>query len=216
MSDDTRNPAEDPDAAAEASLQEGIAVDPAQEAATEAADTVAAQFAAEKERLEAEVAALKDKFLRAFAEADNVRRRAEREVADAKVYGITGFARDVVTVADDFERALSTIDAEAREKAEGTLKTLLEGIDLTARALTQTLSKHGVARIEAEGAKFDPNLHQAMFEVPNPEVPSGTVVQVIQPGYTIGGRVLRPALVGVSKGGPKAAAPSEPGTAESK
>ncbi|MCJ8144452.1 nucleotide exchange factor GrpE [Ancylobacter sp. A5.8] len=216
MSDDTRNPAEDPDAAAEASLQEGIAVDPAQEAAAEATETVAAQFAAEKERLEAEVAALKDKFLRAFAEADNVRRRAEREVADAKVYGITGFARDVVTVADDFERALSTIDPEAREKADGTLKTLLEGIDLTARALTQTLSKHGVARIEAEGAKFDPNLHQAMFEVPNTELPSGTVVQVIQSGYTIGGRVLRPALVGVSKGGPKVASPSDSGTAETK
>jgi hypothetical protein len=134
-----------------------------------------------------------------------VRRRAEREVADAKLYGITNFARDVLTVADDFERALGSVDAQARASAEGTLKTLLDGIDLTARALTQTLTKHGVARIEAEGAKFDPNLHQAMFEVPNPDVPSGTVVQVVQPGYTIGGRVLRPALVGVAKGGPKAA-----------
>lgn len=195
MSDDTRNPAEEADIAAK---------ETASEKTEPTAEDAIAALLAEKERLDAEVASLKDKFLRAFAEADNVRRRAEREVADAKVYGITNFARDVLTVADDFERALGAIDAEARDKAEGTLKTVLDGIDLTARALTQTLTKHGVARIEAEGAKFDPNLHQAMFEVPNPEVPSGTVVQVVQPGYTIGGRVLRPALVGVAKGGPKA------------
>jgi len=193
MSDDARNPAEQPDAAVNAAVEEN------------AASADVNQLLADKERLESEVATLKDKFLRAFAEADNVRRRAEREVADAKVYGITGFARDILTVADDFERALGTIDAEARANADGALKTLLDGLELSARALNQTLSKHGVARIEAEGAKFDPNLHQAMFEVPNPEVPSGTVVQVIQAGYTIGGRVLRPAMVGVSKGGPKVA-----------
>ncbi|WP_029351700.1 nucleotide exchange factor GrpE [Bosea sp. 117] len=202
MSEDNRKRADENDAAAHAPQASEPA---AQAGAVDAEDTIAVQLAAEKERLEAEVASLKDKFLRAFAEADNVRRRAEREVADAKVYGITNFARDVLNVADDFERALGTIDAEARAKAEGTLKTLLEGIDLTARALTQTLGKHGVARIEAEGAKFDPNLHQAMFEVPDAKVPAGTVVQVVQPGYTIGGRVLRPALVGISKGGPKVA-----------
>lgn len=204
MSDENRNPADQPDMAAQTP---GV-----EDGAPAAADDLAAQFAAEKERLEAEIATLKDKFLRAFAEADNVRRRAEREVADAKVYGITGFARDILTVADDFERALGAIDAEAREKAEGTLKTLLDGIDLTGRALTQTLGKHGVSRIEAEGTKFDPNQHQAMFEVPNADVPSGTVVQVIQPGYKLGERVLRPALVGVSKGGPKAAPAEAPGT----
>lgn len=195
MSDDTRKPAEETDIAEDAAANSNGAPTPE--------DAIAALIA-EKERLDAEVASMKDKALRALAESDNVRRRAEREIADAKVYGITGFARDVLTVADDFERALSAIDAEAREKAEGTLKTVLDGIDLTARALAQTLSKHGVAKIEAEGAKFDPNLHQAMFEVPNPDLPSGTVVQVVQPGYTIGGRVLRPALVGVAKGGPKA------------
>lgn len=199
MSDNTRNLAEDPDAGAEASIVEGVTAEPTAE------EALVAAFAAEKERLEAEIATLKDKFLRAYAETDNVRRRAEREVADAKVYGIAGFARDVLSVADDFERALSALDEEARAGAEGTLKTLLDGIDLTSRALTQTLTKHGVAKIEAEGAKFDPNLHQAMFEVPNAEIPAGTVVQVIQPGYTIGSRVLRPAMVGVSKGGPKAA-----------
>lgn len=205
MSDENRKPADQPDVSDEARAAENDAL-----AAT---DDLAAHFAAEKDRLEGEIATLKDKFLRAFAEADNVRRRAEREVADAKVYGITGFARDILTVADDFERALGAVDAEAREKAEGVLKTVLDGIDITARALTQTLSKHGVSRIEAEGAKFDPNLHQAMFEVPNTELPSGTVVQVIQPGYKIGERVLRPALVGVSKGGPKAA-PAETPAAE--
>lgn len=194
MSDDTRNPAEEADIAATEAASEKTELTPE--------DAISALLA-EKERLDIEVASLKDKFLRAFAEADNVRRRAEREVADAKVYGITNFARDVLTVADDFERALGAVVAEEREKAEGTLKTVLDGIDLTARALTQTLTKHGIAKIDAEGAKFDPNLHQAMFEVPNPEVPSGTVVQVVQPGYTIGGRVLRPALVGVAKGGPK-------------
>lgn len=204
MSDENRTPADQPETADQTVGAEHGAAAP---------DDLAAQFAAEKERLEAEIASLKDKFLRAFAEADNVRRRAEREVADAKVYGITGFARDILNVADDFERALGAVDAEAREKAEGALKTVLDGIDITARALTQTLSKHGVARIEAEGSKFDPNLHQAMFEVPNAELPSGTVVQVIQPGYKIGERVLRPALVGVSKGGPKAA-PAETPAAE--
>lgn len=196
MSDDTRNPAEEADIAA---------TEAASEKTEPTAEDAVGALLAEKERLDGEVASLKDKFLRAFAEADNVRRRAEREVADAKVYGIANFARDLLVVVDDFERALGSVDAEARETAEGTLKTVLEGVDLTARALTQTLTKHGVARIEAEGAKFDPNLHQAMFEVPNPQVPSGTVVQVVQPGYTIGGRVLRPALVGVAKGGPKPA-----------
>ncbi|WP_371348313.1 nucleotide exchange factor GrpE [Ancylobacter sp. IITR112] len=202
MSDENRTPADQPET--------GDQTVGAEAGAAAAPDDLAAAFAAEKEQLEAEIAALKDKFLRAFAEADNVRRRAEREVADAKVYGITGFARDILTVADDFERALGAIDAEARARADGTLKTLLEGIDLTSRALLQALSKHGVARIEAEGARFDPNMHQAMFEVPNTEVPSGTVVQVIQPGYKLGERVLRPALVGVSKGGPKAAPAEAP------
>ena len=196
MTEDNRKPAD---------ASDEVAATPSEETVGAGEITGEDAFAAERERHEAEVAALKDKFLRAFAEADNVRRRAEREVADAKVYGITSFARDVLSLADDFERALGAIDTDARANAEGTLKTVLDGIELTARSLNQTLTKHGVARIQAEGSRFDPNLHQAMFEVPNAEVPSGTVVQVIQPGYTIGGRVLRPALVGVSKGGPKAA-----------
>lgn len=164
---------------------------------------------AEKERLEAEIGALKDKYLRAFAEAENVRRRADREIADAKVYGIASFARDMLTVADDLSRALAAVDDETKAQAEGPVKALLEGIEITERGLAQALEKHKIRRIEPRGEKFDPNLHQAMFEVPDPSVPSGTVVQVVQAGYVIGERVLRPALVGVARGGPKAEAATE-------
>ncbi|MFG1464022.1 nucleotide exchange factor GrpE [Xanthobacter sp. DSM 24535] len=163
-------------------------------------------FQAEKQRLEAEVANLKDKFLRAYAEAENIRRRAEKEVTDAKTYGIASFARDVLNVADDLARALGAVEAEAKEKAEGAFKALLDGLELTERSLHKGLEKHGIRKVEPVGEKFDPNLHQAMFEVPDASVPNGTVVQVVQSGYVIGDRVLRPAMVGVSRGGPKAAA----------
>ncbi|MGE4372118.1 MAG: nucleotide exchange factor GrpE [Xanthobacter sp.] len=171
----------------------------------------AASAEAERGRLEEEVASLKDKCLRALAEVENVRRRATREVADAKTYGVASFARDVLTVADDLARALSAVDDEAKTHAEGPLKGLIEGIELTERGLGKALEKQGVIRIDPKGEKFDPNKHQAMFEVPDPSVPSGTVVQVVQAGYLIGERVLRPAMVGVSRGGPKAeAAPAAP------
>ncbi|WP_043879729.1 nucleotide exchange factor GrpE [Azorhizobium caulinodans] len=177
----------------------------------EAEETAAESPVSEKERLEGEVAAFKDKYLRAFAEAENIRRRADREIADAKVYGIASFARDVLNVADDLARALATVDAETKANAEGALKGLIDGIELTERGLLKNLEKHGVRKVEPVGEKFDPNLHQAMFEVPDPSVAAGTVVQVVQSGYVIGDRVLRPALVGVARGGPKAppAAPSE-------
>jgi len=161
--------------------------------------------AVEIARLEAEVALMKDKYLRAFAEAENVRRRADREVADAKTYGVASFARDMLTVADDLSRALSTVDDAAKAGAEGGFKALLEGLELTQRSLERSLEKHGIRRIEPKGEKFDPNLHQAMFEVPDASVPTGTVVQVVQAGYVIGERVLRPAMVGVARGGPKEA-----------
>lgn len=176
----------------------------APEAAAEAPP--ASDAASEIHRLEAEVSAMKDKYLRAFAEAENVRRRAEREIADTKTYGISAFARDMLTVADDLSRAVGTVDEETRAKADGALKGLLDGLDLTQRGLERLLEKHGVRRIEPKGEKFDPNLHQAMFEVPDASVPNGTVVQVVQAGYVIGDRVLRPAMVGVSRGGPKAEA----------
>ena len=159
--------------------------------------------------LEAEKQDLRDKLLRTLADMENLRRRTEREVADARAYAVTNFARDMLNVADNVRRALENVPAEARSAAEGPLKALVEGIELTERDLLKTLERHGVKRLEPEGQKFDPNLHQAMFEVPNPDVPTGTVVQVVQSGYVIGERVLRPALVGVAKGGPKAAPAGE-------
>lgn len=178
------------------------------EALATADQEIGGDFAAEKQRLEAEIASMKDKFLRAFAEAENIRRRAEKEVVDAKTYGIASFARDVLNVADDLARALGTVDEEAKATADGAVKGLLEGLELTERGLVKALEKHGIRKIEPKGQKFDPNLHQAMFEVPDPSVPSGTVVQVVQSGYVIGERVLRPAMVGVARGGPKAEATS--------
>ena len=153
-----------------------------------------------------EAADYKDKLLRSLAEMENLRKRTERQVADAREYGIAAFARDILAVADNMERALGALDADLREKADAGTKALLDGVELTERELIKVMEKHGVKKIEPQGQKFDPNLHQAMFEIPDESVPTGTVVQIMQPGYTIGERVLRPALVGVSKGGPKAQA----------
>ncbi len=157
-----------------------------------------------------EASDLKDRLLRTLAEMENLRRRTEREVADARVYGVTNFARDILAVADNMDRAMKALDDEIRDKADAGVKALLDGVELTERELIKVMEKHGVKKIEPQGQKFDPNMHQAMFEMPDPSVPAGTVVQIMQPGYTIGERVLRPALVGVSKGGPKAHAPAEP------
>jgi molecular chaperone GrpE len=150
-----------------------------------------------------ETAELKDKLLRALAEMENLRRRTEREVADARHYGITSFARDILTVADNMHRAMHALDEELREKADAGIKALLDGVELTERELLNVLEKHGVKKLDPAGQKFDPNLHQAMYEVPDSNVPPGTVAQVIQAGYVIGDRVLRPALVAVAKGEPK-------------
>jgi molecular chaperone GrpE len=155
--------------------------------------------------LETQAAALKDKYLRAHAEMENTRRRAEKDVADARNFSIAGFARDMLAVADNLGRALEAVDPALREAADATLKGLLEGVELTSRELAKTLEKHGVRLLDPLNQKFDPNFHQAMFEVPDDSVPSGTVKQVVQPGYAIGERVLRPALVGIAKGGPKTA-----------
>lgn len=156
-----------------------------------------------------EAADLKDRLLRTLAEMENLRRRTEKEVADARTYGVSNFARDILGVADSMERALKALDAEIRDKASDGVKALLDGVELTERELIKVMGKHGIARIEPQGQKFDPNLHQAMMEIPDASVPSGTVVQVMQPGYTIGERVLRPAMVGIAKGGPKPAASSD-------
>ena len=146
----------------------------------------------------------KDKLLRTLADMENLRKRTEREVADARLYGIAGFARDVLAVADNMHRALATVDAVQREQADPTVKAMIEGVELTERELMKALEKHGVRKFTPEGEKFDPNLHQAMYEVPNSDHPAGHIAQVIQSGYMIGERMLRPALVGVSKPAAKA------------
>ena len=154
--------------------------------------------------LAAEAADLKDRLLRALAEMENLRRRTEREISDTRSYALTQFARDLILVADNMQRALDAANGIA---LEGPAKSLLDGVELTQRELSKVFDRHGVKKFEPKGAKFDPNLHQAMFEVPDAQVPAGFVVQVVQPGYMIGDRVLRPAMVGVSKGGPKTAPP---------
>lgn len=144
-------------------------------------------------------AEFKDKHLRLLAEMENLRRRTAKEVDDARQYGIAGFARDVLAVADNMHRALATLDEEVRISADAKLISLIEGVELTERELMKTLEKNGVRKFTPQGEKFDPNLHQAMYEVPHSDVPAGHVAQVIQSGYMIGERMLRPALVGVSK-----------------
>jgi molecular chaperone GrpE len=153
-----------------------------------------------------EAAEYKDKLLRTLAEMENLRRRTEREVADARTYGIASFARDVLTVADSMHRALETADAATREQADPKIKALIEGVELTERELLKSLEKNGVRKFSPQGEKFDPNLHQAMYELPTADVPPGHVAQVMQAGYMIGERVLRPAMVGVAKAAPKAQA----------
>lgn len=157
------------------------------------------------EALTAENADLRDKLLRTVAEMENLRKRTQREIEDTRSYAISGFARDMLTATDSLSRALTVLPAETRESADGTLKSLIEGIEMTEREMQRLLAKHGVKPIEAEGQKFDPHRHQAMFEVPDPTRPEGTVVQVVQAGFAIGDRVLRPAMVGVAKGAPAAA-----------
>ncbi|WP_174247490.1 nucleotide exchange factor GrpE [Methylocapsa sp. S129] len=182
--------------------------DAAHEAASE--ETIATQTEAERdgfavvEALNAENASLKDRVLRTLAEMENLRRRTEREVADAKTYGVSAFARDMLNVVDNLTRALESLPDDARASADGALKSLIDGVELTARDLSVALGRHGVKKLEPQGEKFDPNFHQAIFETPDETLPSGTVTKVVQSGWTIGDRVLRPAMVGVSKGGPKA------------
>ena len=157
------------------------------------------------ELLQREAAEARDKMLRTLAEMENLRKRTAKEVSDARAYGISGFARDVLDIADNLQRALDAVPAEARAAADPGLTSLIEGVELTERSLLNALEKHGVKKFDPSGEKFDPNFQQAMYEVPDASVPAGTVVQVMQAGYTIGERVLRPALVGVAKGGAKAA-----------
>ncbi len=156
------------------------------------------------EALQAENVELKDRSLRTLAEMENLRRRTEREVTDAKAYGVTSFAREMLGFADNLRRAVEAVPAEALEGADPAVKSFVEGIDLTERDFLARLARFGVKQMEPLGKKFDPNQHEVLFEIPDESVPTGTVMQIVEPGYTIGERTLRAAKVGVSRGGPKA------------
>lgn len=154
---------------------------------------------------EEEIANLNDRILRLAAELENTRRRGEREKADAGRYAIANFARDLLGVADNFERALRAADAASDDAVAG----LIDGLRMTEKELLTVFERHGVRRVSPAGQKFDPNLHQAVAQVPHPTIPSGNVVDVAQPGFTIGDRVLRAAMVTVSSGGGESAADEE-------
>lgn len=180
-------------------------------ALSEAADATPSgeMVPAEQVKAALEAAAdFKDKLLRALADMENLRKRTEREVADARQYGVTSFARDVLQVSDNMHRALDAIGAELSDATDDNVRTLVEGIELTERELAKVLEKHGVKMFTPQGEKFDPNVHQAMYEIADGSVAPGTVAQVIQAGFMIGERILRPALVAVAKAPPKAPTPS--------
>jgi molecular chaperone GrpE len=155
---------------------------------------------AELDQLRAEVDELKEKHLRALAEVENTRRRAERDRLDASQYAVTRFARDMLTVSDNLQRALAHLPPEARAEASAALRAVLEGVEATERQLAATLERHGVRPIETKDAKFDPHLHQAIAEVPADGKPPGSIVDVVQTGYVISDRLLRPAMVTVARG----------------
>jgi len=200
MSDESQGH-EHPKPQADAAQTEGETVTPTQ---TEELDPMDA--------LLADIEQLKDQRLRMAADMENLRRRTTREISDAKSYAISGFARDMLQVSDNLQRALAAVPEQTEDATDNGLKTLIEGVELTERAMLTALERHGVRKLEPMGQKFDRNFHQAMYEVPNTNVPNNTVVDVVQPGYVIGDRMLRPAMVGVAKGGPKDTAPApEPG-----
>jgi molecular chaperone GrpE len=165
---------------------------------------------AELDKLRAENGDLKDQLLRLAADMENLRKRTARDVHDARAYSVANFARDMLSVSDNLKRALEAIPADVLAEGDAGFKSLAEGVEITERSLMSALERHGVKKLDPLGQKFDPNFHQAMFEIPNADVPQNTVVQVAQSGFVIGDRMLRPALVGVSKGGPKQAVEAQP------
>ena len=150
--------------------------------------------------LETMLADLKDRSLRALADAENTRRRAEREVADAKKYGPSGLVKDLLNVSDNLHRALESVSQDLKE-SDDTIKNLVVGVEMVAKEFLSAFEKHGVTKLDPLGDKFDHAFHQAMFEVEDPDQPAGTIVQLLQPGYVMHDRLLRPAMVAVSKGG---------------
>ena len=164
----------------------------------------------ELEALRNEIAELKDRMLRALAEVENVRRRAEREKLEASQYANTKFARDMLTIADNFGRALASLPPAERERIDPKAKAVIDGVDATERQLLATLERYDVKQIDTSNGKFDPNLHQAIAEVPAEGKPPGSIVDVVQTGYTIGDRLLRPAMVTVARA-PSGTAPGAGG-----
>lgn len=190
-------------------LESDFLDDPEAEVADEEIGTEAADED-EREALRAEVADLKDRLLRALADVENIRKRADRDRRDAELYGATRFARDLLSVHDNFERALEHMTDAVRDASPG----LAEGIELTHRDLLSAFERHKILRVEPQpGERFDPKLHQAMFEAPVPDTKAGDIIQVMTVGFTIGDRLLRPAQVGVSAGGPATRKP-EPAAEE--
>jgi molecular chaperone GrpE len=193
-------------AAAEAAIGEGAASEVVATAERLAAAEAAERLAA----AEAEAARLKNDYLRALAEMENVRRRAARDRQEASQYAVADFARDLLSVADNLSRALASVDADARAK-DPALDALTSGVEMTDKELQGVLERHGVKPIDALGQPFDPHVHEALYEVPDPSVPHGTVVQVAQAGYLLHDRTLRPARVGIARGGPKRGTPPAAG-----
>jgi molecular chaperone GrpE len=189
MADESKKP--DQETATEA---EARARAPAGEAGAEAAPDVGA--------LEGQIADLTDRLLRAHAEMDNFRKRTERDKEDMAKYAISKFAREVLSIGDNLQRAIAAVPAGAAEE-DPALKALVDGVSMTEREFLNVLERHGVKRLDPEGEPFNPHQHQAMTEIENREVAPGTIVQVYQPGYVLGDRVLRPAMVVVAKGGAK-------------
>ena len=177
------------------------AANPAPEPQAEAAPAPAEPQPDPLAQKDAEIAQLKDQLLRALAETENTRKRAERDRDDTAKFAVSNFARDMLAVADNLKRAVDSVPADAKA-GNAALATLLEGVELTDRQVASLFEKHGIQRLAPIDQPFDPNLHQAMFEVPGTGKPAGTVVQVLQAGFTIHGRLLRPAMVGVAKGDP--------------
>lgn len=202
--------------AAEAHAEADVASDastatdaePAEPTDEEIAEIVQEAFG-EAPDLEAELADAKDKLLRALAESENVRRRAARDVENASKRAIAGFARDMAVVADNLGRAMDAVNPKAYEGNDN-LKGLITGIEMTAKDLQKGFERNGITKVDPLGARFDPQLHEAMFEYEDPSKPSGTVGQVMEPGYSLNGQPLRPAKVGVTKGGPKPEASPTP------
>ena len=172
--------------------------------ATDAAGDTTAPGGGDASALQAEVSDLRDRLARSFAEMENLRKRTAREVADSRQYAVTSFARDMLTVGDNLKRAIAAVPAELRSGGNKAVAAFIEGVEVTERGLEQTLAKFGVKPIEAKGEKFNPEFHQAIYELETSDVPPGSVAQVVQTGYAIGDRVLRPAMVAVAK------APAQP------